>query len=212
MPRRKRVAVPHCPHHVVHRGNRQQKVFSFEDGVFGYLHALADACFMNQVSVLAYCLMSNHVHLVLVPSTETGLSEVIRYAHGGHARRENRRESATGHLFEGRYYSIPLDERHLPVAIWFVENNPVRAGLVERATDYEWSSARGRLLGEPDPLLVINSDLGVHDLSEMICSESSFGDEELKLMRQSTVADLPLGDPSSWVPLADPDEDWPGTG
>jgi putative transposase len=94
--------------------------------------------------------MPNHVHLVLVPSSERGLSTVLHRSQGRYARAVNAREEWAGQLWHGRFASFVMDERHLLACARYVELNPVRAGLVERAQDWPWSSARAHLGVAPD--------------------------------------------------------------
>jgi putative transposase len=107
------------------------------------------------VRISAYCLMTNHIHLIGVPAGEDALADVIGTAHGQYATLFNARHAMEGHLWHSRYFSCVLDESHFWNAIRYVELNPVRAGLVWRAEDYPWSSApfhcgraRSRLLSK----------------------------------------------------------------
>jgi putative transposase len=141
MPRPRRFICAGVPHHVTQRGNRRGQVF-FEDADYLiYLHWLREYCIKYEIAILAYCLMTNHVHLVLVPDTKVALSRVLSSLHARLARRVNRANEWTGHLWQARYFSSALDERHFWAAIRYVERNPVRAAMVARAEDYPWSSA-----------------------------------------------------------------------
>jgi putative transposase len=95
----------------------------------------------HAIEVLAYCLMTNHVHLVVVPKTPDGLHRALKPLHMRHAQRINRAHGWKGHLWQGRYFSSPLDDDYLWAAIRYVEVNPVRAHMTSRAEDYRWSSA-----------------------------------------------------------------------
>jgi putative transposase len=108
--------------------------------------------------------MDNHVHLILVPETPDGLRAALGEAHRRYTRHVNFREGWRGYLFQGRFASYPMDDAHLMVAARYVEMNPVAAGLVERAEDWRWSSARSHLAGrrvEGDPLTDVAA-LGRH--------------------------------------------------
>jgi putative transposase len=94
-----------------------------------------------QVSLMGYCLMSNHVHLVVVPRKAEGLARALKRTHGRYASYWNASHGSTGHVWQGRYYSCPLDPTHLWEALRYTELNPVRAGLVADAVLWEWSSA-----------------------------------------------------------------------
>ena len=101
----------------------------------------------------AYCLMTNHLHLVAMPSTQVALSRTLRDTHTAYASYINRREGVSGHLWQGRFFSSVLEDAHLWAAVRYVERNPVRAGLVTQAIDYPWSSAAAHARGTTDPVL-----------------------------------------------------------
>lgn len=138
MARMARLVVPDHPHHVTQRGNRRQPVFFGDDDYRAYLDLLRDACDAAQTTVLAYCLMPNHVHFLMVPSHEDGLRSSIAEAHRRYTRRISFREGWRGHLWQGRFGSVVMDEAHLAAAAPYVECNPVRAGLCERASEWPW--------------------------------------------------------------------------
>ncbi len=142
MPRAARIVVPGVPHHVTQRGNRQQAIFVRDDDWGAYKGLLAAACKRYDVGCLAWCLMPNHVHLILVPPATDSLRAVLSSVHTAYSQRINQREEVVGHLFQGRFASFPMAGSHLMAAIRYVENNPVKARLVERAADWPWSSAR----------------------------------------------------------------------
>ena len=93
------------------------------------------------MQILSYCLMTNHVHLLLVPSDEEGLSKTLKPLHTGYAIKINKRFGWSGHLWQNRFFSCVLEESHFWVALRYVELNPVRAGMVKAAEDYRWSSS-----------------------------------------------------------------------
>jgi putative transposase len=161
MPRSARLVVPEVPHHVVQRGNRRQPIFFTDADRRSYVAALAEACALHGVRCLAWCLMDNHVHLILTPPGGDALRAVLARTHTRHAMRINRLHEASGHLFQGRFASYPMDDAHLIAAARYVENNPVKAGLVAAAGDWRWSSARAHLTGQDDGLTDIAA-LGRH--------------------------------------------------
>ncbi len=118
---------------------------------------MSEWCRRCGVALWAYCLMPNHVHLVAVPESEDGLRHAIGEAHRRYTLRVNSREGWTGHLWQGRFASVVLEEAHLLAAVRYVERNPVRAGLVATAEEWPWSSARGHLSGREDPLVEVAS-------------------------------------------------------
>jgi putative transposase len=164
MARLARVVVAGIPHHVTQRGNRRQTVFFNDDDFRSYLRLLGEGCQAAEVAIWAYCLMPNHVHLILVPSTNDGLRAALGEAHRRYTRHVNLREDWRGYLWQGRFASVPMDEPYLLACARYVELNPVRAGLVRRVQDWRWSSARAHLSGKDDlvttvrPLLELAPD------------------------------------------------------
>jgi len=154
-----RVVVPGVPHHVTQRGNRRQPTFLEEGDYEIYKSLLAEWCLYRGVEVWAYCLMPNHVHLIVVPSTEAALRAAIGEAHRRYTVMVNAREGWRGCLWQGRFASFPMAPGHLFNGARYVELNPVRAGLVQRPEDWRHSSASAHFSGrsdglvEPKPLL-----------------------------------------------------------
>lgn len=153
MPRIARVVAPGIPHHVVQRGVRRMQVFFRESDKADYLRILKYQAQRFGVEIWAYCLMSNHVHMIVVPNASDSLAKAIGQTHQQYTRMVNSREGWTGYLWEGRFRSYVLDESYLYAAVRYVEQNPVKAGLVERAEDYPWSSARAHAHKMLNPVL-----------------------------------------------------------
>jgi putative transposase len=150
-----RIVVPGVAHHVTQRGNRREPVF-FEPGDQDvYCDLLAGQVRKARVAVWAYCLMPNHVHLVLVPEDADGLGRALGETHRRYTNFINARGRWTGHLFQSRFASVAMDEAHLIAAVRYVSLNPVRARLVQRAEDWAWSSARAHLAGVDDGLVTV---------------------------------------------------------
>jgi putative transposase len=141
MPRLARIVIEGIAHHVVQRGNNRQDVFFVDDDYGAYLRILEDQSRTHGLKILAYCLMTNHVHLVAVPSKPESLAKAVGRANFLYTRYVNRLHGRSGHLWQGRFYSCALDDAHFLEAACYVEQNPVRAGLVKRAAEYPWSSA-----------------------------------------------------------------------
>ncbi len=193
MARWARVVVPAVPHHVTQRGTRRLPVFFGEDDYRTYLRLLRDWCDREGVSVWAYCLMSNHVHLVAMPETEAGLARAIGEAHRRYTRSINFRQGWRGYLFQGRFASCPMDERYLLAAVRYVELNPVRAQMVESAWDYPWSSAAAHMRGKDDQLVKVKPMLErVADWREYLGQTAD--PAELKALRRHNRTGRPLGD------------------
>jgi putative transposase len=153
MARFARIVVPGVPHHVTQRGVRRMQVFFSEDDYSMYTKLLARRARRHKLSIWTYCLMPNHVHLIVVPSSDQGLARPVGEAHYRYAREINRQHGWTGHLWQERFASFPMDEPHLLAAIRYVLLNPVRSGLARTATEWPHSSARAHILGEPDELV-----------------------------------------------------------
>lgn len=145
MARIARIVVPQVPHHVTQRGNRRQTVFFAAEDYRSYLELLAEHTRAAGVAVWAWCLMPNHVHLLLCPTTATGLRDALAEAHRRYSARINRREEWRGYLWQGRFASCPLDDAHALAAVRYIELNPVRAGLAAMPEAWPWSSARAHL-------------------------------------------------------------------
>jgi putative transposase len=150
MSRVARIVIPGCPHHVTQRGNNRQDVFFVDDDRRAYLELLRDRCDAAGVEVLGYCLMANHVHLVATPRDDEGLARALGRTHFSYTQYINRRHNRSGHLWQNRFYSCPLDEPHTRAALRYIERNPLRAGLVRRAWRYPWSSAAAHVGEGPD--------------------------------------------------------------
>jgi putative transposase len=141
MPRIARAIAVGCAHHITQRGNNRQDVFSVDEDRRVYLELLQEQAQKYGLEILAYCLMSNHVHLVAIPHEEEALAQAIGRTHFRYTQYVNRLHRRSGHLWQGRFYSCALDGRHLWPALKYVELNPVRAKLCRRAWQYPWSSA-----------------------------------------------------------------------
>jgi putative transposase len=179
------------PHHVMQRGNRRQRTFFNERDFSAYKSIMAQACALHGVSIWAYCLMPNHVHLVAVPGTDANLSRAIGDAHRRYTCRIHEREGWRGYLWQGRFTSYPMDERHLMAATRYIEQNPVRAGLAGEATQWRWSSARAHLQGKDDGLVC------VRPLLEIVGDWNSFLTQEVPesdSLRSHSRTGRPLGD------------------
>ena len=159
MARLARVVVPGLPHHIILRGVRRMDVFFSDDDRREYLKQLADQGERFGVKYLAWCLMTNHVHLIAIPAEESSLARGIGEAHRRYTRYVNFREGWRGYLFQGRFHSFPLEGRYLLAAVRYVLRNPVRVGIARSPWDYPWSSARWFVGEKPHDPLAILSDM-----------------------------------------------------
>lgn len=153
MARLSRIVIPGIPHHVTQRGNGRQRTFFEDDDYALYLDLLADAAQRAHAEIWSYCLMPNHVHIIVVPSDEDGLRRTFRYVHRHFTGYINARRRQTGHLWQGRFSSVAMDEPHFVTALRYVALNPVRANLVKSAEDWRWASTRA-LIAEKDDHVV----------------------------------------------------------
>jgi len=194
MSRTKRVIVAGEPHHLTQRGNRGASVFFSSDDRQRYLVWLADYCERYGLKVWAYCLMTNHIHIIAVPESADSVGKVMRTLQMRHALRTNMSENTRGHLWEGRYHSTLLDPAHLWEAVRHVERNPVTAGLVAKAEDYPWSSAAAHCNLRADPLPAPDLPLpsSVDNWSEWLSEPVK--EEFVALLRRRTEKGIPCGD------------------
>lgn len=193
MSRLARVIAPGYPHHVTQRGNYCQIIFEVAEDYRQYLEWLQEYCQKYGVAIWSYCLMNNHVHFVCVPDKEDSLSRTFNTLHMRYSQYANRRKGASGHLWQGRFYSSILDESHAYAAVRYVENNPVRAGLVIDAEDYEWSSARIHIRGIRDDLV---SDECAHTLDIddwKTCLREKDDRKDMETLRKNTMTGRPSG-------------------
>lgn len=158
MARLARVIAVGIPHHVTQRGNARQFILASEAERLVYLDLLRQYSCLHQLSVLGYCLMSNHIHLIVIPRQTEALAMALKHTHGRYAAYWNVRHKSCGHVWQGRYYSCPLDAPHLWAALRYAELNPVRAGLVAHLEAWAWSSAAAHS-GTAPPEVGLDMDL-----------------------------------------------------
>jgi putative transposase len=192
-----RLVIPGIPYHVTQRGNRRQQIF-FEDGDYAlYRDLLAGAVRRAGTQVWAYCLMPNHVHLIVVPADDDGLRRTFADAHRRYTSFINARQRWTGHLWQGRYGAVAMDEPHLVHAARYVALNPVRARLSDRADQWPWSSARAHLARQDDALVTVAPLLDrVGDFAAFLGHDED--QQATRALRISETTGRPLGDPA-WV-------------
>lgn len=198
MARLARLVLPGIPYHVTQRGNRRQPTFFEEDDYRLYRDLLAAAARRAGAEVWCYCLMPNHVHLIVVPSDEDGLRRTFADAHRRYTGFINARHRWTGHLWQGRFGAVAMDEAHLAHAVRYVSLNPVRAGLVERAQDWRWSSVAGHIAGEDDGLVRVTPVLERYGrFADFLGSSEDYADAWRNLRRGETTG-RPLGE-ADWI-------------
>lgn len=198
MARIARIVVPGLPHHVTQRGNRREQVF-FEDGDYQlYLDLMLEAAEKARCEIWAYCLMPNHTHMIVVPSDEDGLRKTFADAHRRYTGYINARLRVTGHLWQGRYGSVVMDEPHLYEAVRYVSLNPVRAGLVERAQDWRWSSVNWHLKRKDDRAFITQPVLDRFGNFKKYLAEPYDEIEAFKALRLGETTGRPAGE-QEWI-------------
>jgi putative transposase len=193
MPRIARVVVEGLPYHITQRGNRRENVFFRNKDYQQYLRWLQEYSKEAGLEVYAYCLMSNHVHIVCVPREADSLVRAFKPLHMRYAQHINRRRGWKGHLWQERFYSSVLDESYLWTAVKYVERNPVRARIVRFAENYDWSSASAHCGRKEDSLLSPNLPLlrEVADWSKWLREGEDA--EAVNLLRRNTERGIPCG-------------------
>ncbi len=196
MPRIARLVVPDYPHHITQRGNYGNSIFKDDADRRKYLYFIADYSQKYRLTILSYCLMSNHIHLIAVPKDEDSLADTLRIAHTRYSQYFNKKMHAAGHLWQGRYYSCVLDDQHLIASARYVERNPVRAKLVKKPTDYVWSSAESHTAISNNDIIDASHLFKYVEVKQ--CEWKAFVDrsdepEEIANIRKHTITGRPLG-------------------
>ena len=195
MARLARVVATGIPHHITQRGNDRGVVLDEDSGRLVYLALLEECRALHEL--LGICLTSNHVHLIALPRRPDSLALALRDLHGRYAVYLNARRNTTGHLWQGRFYSCPLDDAHLWTALRYVELNPVRARMVASSEEYLWSSAAAHCQGD-DARRLLDLDLWRRswrpaDWRAFLASGVS--PQEAQRIRAHTHSGRPLGSP-----------------
>lgn len=194
MARLARLVVPGLPHHITQRGNGEQRVFFTPEDHALYIRLLAANCRLAKVACWAYCLMPNHIHAILVPSDEDGLRKALAATHRTYAGALNARRKKSGHFWQGRYGCAVMDEEHLSAAFRYILRNPVRAKMVARAEQWQWSSAQAYLKGGEDGLTEKGPMLGrFPGMKALLGDEEPELDEHIILRDDETIG-RPRGD------------------
>jgi putative transposase len=191
MARISRVVIAEVAHHVTQRGVRRINIFSSPEDKNHYMEILSRLSMEEGLEIHAYCLMDNHVHLLVVPKKESSLRKVIGEAHRLYTRMINFKQNVRGHLFQERFFSCPLDESHYVATARYIERNPVRAKMCSEAWDYEFSSAKYRVgMKSKDPLLTKKDWIYSQEEWRGFLTEDP---KEMDSIRKSTRTGRPLG-------------------
>ena len=154
MARLPRFVITGHPQHVIIRGNNRNPIFNSDEDYRFYLDKLQDACTKHQCAVHAYVLMTNHVHLLITPHTEDGISKTMQMLGRYYVQYFNFTHNRTGTLWEGRYKASLVDSEAFALTCYrYIELNPVRADMVQHPAEYPWSSYRCNALGQANPLI-----------------------------------------------------------
>jgi len=191
-----RVVAPGVPHHITQRGNARQVVFDDARDRRVYLELLRYYAGKYRLQIWAWCLMSNHIHLLAVPETADSLKRTLARTHRDYACYRNAQLATCGHLWQSRYFSCPVDEAGVWTVMAYIERNPVRACLVEIAEDYIWSSARAHVIGRDHENLVDFSAWRKDYTAERWRATLRLGLEEEALqerLRLATLSGRPFG-------------------
>ena len=205
MPRPLRPIDDHLVYHVINRGNNRAPVFHDDEDYAAFLRAIGDLKQRRPFAFYGYCLMPNHVHLLLRP-LETLISRIMQSLLVSHTQRYHRCHHSGGHVWQGRFKSpVIQDDEHFLTVLRYIEANPLRARMVDASEDYRWSSFAAHGLGRADP--VLDSLTAYESLAKTPQTRrrrwSGFvhktpSDEELAAIRRSCSTGLPLGTPA-WV-------------
>ena len=193
MPRFARVVIPGCPHHITQRGNARRAVFFTRADRQVYLGLLKQYAELYALDVLGYCLMTNHVHLVVTPLACTSLGKTLREVNMRYSQYRNAIEQANGHLWQARFYSCPIDPTRLDTVMRYVELNPVKAGIVTEAERYPWSSAAAHLGGSDRSNMLAMTDWFEDWTGRKWAQVLRSGADESVAIREATYSGRPLG-------------------
>ncbi len=202
MARHPRFVLPGHPQHVIQRGNNRNVIFAEDADYCIYMEKLGEACERFGCRIHAYVLMTNHVHLLITPETEQGISKAMQSLGRQYVQYFNYRYQRTGTLWEGRYKASLLDTtQYLLTCYRYIELNPVRACMVEQPAEYRWSSYRYNAMGVDDPLVVPHDSylsLAPGDVLRLEAYRALFDDvineQTLKAIREATNRAWVLGD------------------
>ncbi len=196
MPRIARAVAIDYPHHITQRGNFHQNVFNDDEDRQNYLLWVQNYSNKYVLSILSYCLMSNHVHFIVIPHKEDSLARTFNTAHMCYAQYANKKMRRSGHLWQGRFFSCILEEQHLIMAARYVERNPVRANLVSKPWQWHWSSA-GAHTGKGEALIAIDNLFNFVDIKATEWGKYIEESEDASLInniKKHTLVGRPLGD------------------
>ena len=194
MPRIARIIAPGYPHHVTQRGNNRATVFFDDEDRQTYLKFLSLYASKYKFQILAYCLMDNHIHLLVTPETEISLARGIGLANMLYTQYSNRKFHQSGRIWQNRFFSCVVESNgYLWTVSRYIERNPVKAGICEIAEAYPWSSARAHILGQADSVLSPESWLAEDERNSYAQFATIQDNDADKAIRQATRSGRLLG-------------------
>ncbi|MBL7069609.1 MAG: transposase [Candidatus Omnitrophica bacterium] len=196
MPRIARAVAVEYPHHITQRGNYRQKIFSSDTDYNKYISLLKDEAARYHLTITAYCLMSTHVHFIAIPQKEDSMGKVFKYVNMKYSQYYNKKLRISGHLFQGRFFSCIMDERHTMACARYIERNPVRAKMVNKPYIWKWSSAKVHCGMNKYDELRVNKLFNYIEYDQKGWKEfieSPDNPDEVKQIRESTRKGRPLG-------------------
>jgi putative transposase len=202
MPRTARGSVGGYTYHVLNRGNARAEVFHKPADYHAFVEIMAEASVRIPMRILAYCLMPNHFHLALWPRDDGDLSRWMHWLLTTHVRRYPRHYHSSGHIWQGRFKAFPIEgDEHLLTVLRYIERNPLRARLVDRADAWPWSSLQAasgpeRATVRLDPGTVPRGSQWVDGVNE------SSTEREVERLRECIRRDRPFGSPSWTIATA----------
>jgi len=196
MPRIARVVAVGYPHHITQRGNYGQTVFFSDEDRKIYCTWINKYSDKYGLSLLANCLMPNHVHFIGIPEKENSLAKTFNAVHMRYAQYYNEKMKTKGHLWQGRFYSCPLDEDHFIAATRYIERNPVRAQLVKKPWQWKWSSASAHIGISDVEILKLKNIFEIIDMQHSTWKsfiDTEDNGKEMKNIKKFTLTGRPLG-------------------
>ena len=194
MPRQIRYIIPNCPHHAIQRGNNRQPVFFDKEDRDIFLNNLKKHSVEEKALVGSYCLMSNHIHLLLYPDREEGLIRLMKFLSQLHTQHINRKFGRTGKLWENRYKLHVVDPEYEWAIARYIEGNPVRAGIVKNPEQYEYSSANAHLKGKSNKYINIDIIKNRRDeYIEYFHEKDAYAQEHINRIKAIIQQEKPLG-------------------
>lgn len=195
MSRAKRITLGGYAYHVLNRANGRLRIFRKQGDFLAFEYILSEGIERFRMRICAYCIMTNHWHLLLWPVGDSDLSEFMRWVTLTHTQRYHASHGTVGmgHLYQGRFKSFPIqnDEHYLTVR-QYVEANPLRAGIVKRAGDWRWSSLAVHK-GTKSPIELSNGPVELPDRWEKLVNEA-VNSEQLSALHNSMKRGVPFGD------------------